>query len=88
MWNEMKRKRHYTGFQIINMVAQWANFYIMVKKFDKNVKLEAMLNTSDDSDISAFVEIDSNYPVKIKEITKSFPFCPENKISPQDKCND
>ena len=47
-----------------------------------------MLNNSDASNIGAFVEIDLNYPVKIKKITKTFPFCPETKISPQDKCSD
>ena len=48
-------------------------------KFDKNVKLEDILNTPDDSDIGYFIETDLKYPHIIKERTESFPFCPENK---------
>ena len=47
--------------------------------------LEETLNTPDDSDIGFFVEINSRYPDHIKEKTKSFPFCPENKIIHTDK---
>ena len=47
-------------------------------KFDKNVKLEDILNTNDDSDIGYFVEVDLFYP-DIKKKTKNFPFAPENK---------
>ena len=48
-------------------------------KFDNNVKLEDILNTSDDNDIGYFVEVDLKYPDNIKEKTKSFAICPENK---------
>ena len=41
--------------------------------------LEEILNTPDDSDIGYFVEVDLKYPDNIKERTKYFPFCPENK---------
>ena len=54
-------------------------------KFDNNVKLEDILNTPDDSEIGYFVEVDLKYPDNIKQKTKYFPFCPENKFSPQDK---
>ena len=57
-------------------------------EYDINVKLEDILNTPDDSDIGYFIEIDSNYPDKIKEKTKKFPFCPENKILVKDKFNE
>ena len=51
-------------------------------KFDKNDKLEEVLNTPDDSDIGYFVEADLTYPDKIKEKTKKFPFAPvDEKIS-------
>ena len=53
-------------------------------KFDKNVELEDILNTLDDSDIGYFVEADLLYPDNIKEKTKNFPFCPENKIIAKD----
>ena len=54
-------------------------------KFDRNVKLEDILNTPDDSDIGYFVEVDLKYPDNIKERTKNFPFAPENKkINPDD----
>ena len=32
-------------------------------KFDKNVKLEDMFNTNDDSDIGYFVEVDLSYQI-------------------------
>ena len=51
-------------------------------------KLGEILNTSDDSDIGYFVEVDLRYPDDIKEKTKNFPFCPENKVLPEDKYND
>ena len=48
-------------------------------KFDKNVKLEDILNTPDDSDIGYFIEVDLKYSDNIKEKTKHFPFAPVNK---------
>ena len=50
--------------------------------------LVVILNTPDDSDIGYFIEVDLRYPDNIKEKTKNFPFCPENKIIPKDKYND
>ena len=50
-------------------------------KFDNNITLEDMINTSDDSDIGYFVEVDLKYPDNIKEITENFPFAPVNKKS-------
>ena len=44
-------------------------------KFDRNVKLEDILNTPDDSDIGYFVEADLIYPDNIKEKTKKFSVC-------------
>ena len=46
--------------------------------FDKNVKLEDILNTTDDNDIGCFVEVDLAYPDNIKK-TENFPFAPANK---------
>ena len=54
-------------------------------KFDGDVKLDDILNTSDDSEVGYFVEVDLKHPEGIREKTKNFPFCPENKFSPQDK---
>ena len=51
-------------------------------------KIEEILNTSDDSYIVYFVEVDLRYPDNIKEKTKNFPFCPENKVFPKDKSID
>ena len=50
-------------------------------------KLEETLNFPDDSNIGYIVEVDLSYPDNIKEKTKKFPFCPENKIIPTDKYN-
>ena len=49
------------------------------KKVDKNNELEDILNTSDDSVIGYFIEIDLKYPDDIKEKTKPFPFAPEKR---------
>ena len=57
-------------------------------KIDKNVKLEDILNTPDDSDIGYFIEVRLTYPGDIKEKMKSFPFAPENKVSPKIKYNE
>ena len=50
--------------------------------------LEEILNTPNDSDIGYFIEADLRYPDNLKENTKNFPFCPENKIIHKDKYND
>ena len=41
--------------------------------------LDKILNTPDDADIGYFLEVDLKYPDDIKQKTKYFPFCPENK---------
>ena len=48
-------------------------------KLDKNVKIEYILNTPDDSDTGYFIEVDLRYPDNTKEKTRNFPFAPENK---------
>ena len=54
-------------------------------KLDNKVKLDDISNTSDDSELGYFVEVDLKYPEELKEKTKYFPFAPENKFSAQDK---
>ena len=41
--------------------------------------LEEILNTPDVSEIGYFLEVHLKYPDNIKQKTKYFPFCPENK---------
>ena len=48
-------------------------------------KLKEILNTSDDSEYGYYTECDLRYPEEKKEKTKYFPYCPENKFSPQNK---
>ena len=48
-------------------------------KLYNNVKIEDILNTSDDSDNGYFFEVDIKYPDIIKQKTKTFPFAPVNK---------
>ena len=48
-------------------------------KFEKDICLEEILNTSHDNEIGYFLEVDLKYPDDIKQKTKYFPFCPENK---------
>ena len=57
-------------------------------KFEKDVCLEEILNTADDNEIGYFLEVDLNYPDYVKEKTKNFPFCPDNKEITPDKHND
>ena len=47
--------------------------------FDKNVVLQEILYTPDDSDIGCFLEVDLTYLDIIKEKTKHFSIAPENK---------
>ena len=57
-------------------------------KFNKNVKLENILNTPNDSDIGYFIEIVLKYTDNMKEKTKPFPFAPVNKKIIPDDFND
>ena len=57
-------------------------------KIDQNVKLEDILNTSDESDIGYFVDVDLKYPDNIKEKTKYFPFAPVNRKINTDNFNE
>ena len=50
--------------------------------------LDEILNTPDDSEIGYFLEVDLKYPDNLKQKTKYFPFCPENKKIDPDKYND
>ena len=50
--------------------------------------LDIILNTPDDSEIGYFLEVNLKYPDNIKQKTKHFPFCPENKKIDPDKYND
>ena len=49
---------------------------------------EAIINTSHDSDIGYFSDVDLIYPGNMKEKTKTFPFCPEIEVLSKDKNND
>ena len=50
--------------------------------------LDEILNTPDDADIGYFLEVDLKYPDNIKQKTKYFPFCPENKKINPNKYNE
>ena len=57
-------------------------------KFEKDICLEEILNTPDDSEIGYFLEVNLKYPDNIKQKTKYFPFCPENKKKDPNKYNE
>ena len=57
-------------------------------KFDKNVELEEILITADDSDIGYFIEVDLKYSDNRKYKTKSFTFAPVNKKFNPDNFSD
>ena len=50
--------------------------------------LDEILNTPDDKEIGYFLEVDLKYPDDIKQKTKYFPFCPENKKIDPKKYNE
>ena len=50
--------------------------------------LDEILNTPDDNEIGYFLEVDLKYADDIKEKTRYFPFCPENKKINPDKYNE
>ena len=50
--------------------------------------LDLILNTPDDSEIGYFLEVDLKYTDNIKQKTKYFPFCPENKKIDSNKYNE
>ena len=50
--------------------------------------LEEILNTPDDGEFGYFLEVDLKYPDNIKQKTKFFPFCPENKKIDPNKYNE
>ena len=51
-------------------------------------RIEEILNTPDDNDIGYFIEVDLKYTDNIKEKTKKYPFCPENRKINPDEYND
>ena len=53
-------------------------------KYDRNVKLDDIFNTPEDSDIGSFNENDLKYPDGMKGRLKNFSFCHEIKIGPQE----
>ena len=57
-------------------------------EIDKNVKLEEIINTPDDSYSGFFIEVDLTYPDIIKAKTKKFLFAPENRVIQKHKYND
>ena len=57
-------------------------------KFEKDICLEEILNTSNDNKIGYFLEVDLKYPDNIKQKTKYFPFCPGNKKINPNKYNE
>ena len=57
-------------------------------KFDSNTDIETIHAISDDSAIGYFLEVDLKYLDEIKDKTKNFSFCPENKFSPIDQFTD
>ena len=77
----MKKKIMYIDANILN---GWAMSQTLPDeiKFDRNFKLEDILNTPNDSDIGYFVEVDLKCPDETEEKTKIFPFRPENKSTP------
>ena len=60
-------------------MSQWLP-YDGIKFETENICLEEILNTTDDSDIGYFLEVDPEYPHNIRDETRHFPFCPEKNL--------
>ena len=58
------------------------------RKFEKVVKFKNCLNTPDTSEILYYFEFDLKIPDNFEAKTEHFLFCPQNKVSPQDKFSD
>ena len=58
--------------------------YDEIKFETENVCLEEILKSPDDNDIGYLLEVDLGYPYTIRQKTKHFPFCPENKTVSKD----
>ena len=54
-------------------------------KFDKKGKFEDIIKTPVVSDISYSLEVDLKSTELIRELIRSFPYFPDNKISHQDE---
>ena len=52
---------------------------MMKLNLKKNVCLNEILNTLENSDMGFFIEVDSKYPDNLKYKTKKFPFAPVKK---------
>ena len=65
------------------VMSQWLP-YDEIKFETENVCLEEILNTPDDNDKGYFLEVDLEYPHKIRQKTKHFPFAPEKKTTSKD----
>ena len=48
--------------------------------YDRNVKLEGILSTPDDSEIGYLIGVDLSYRDYIKEETRNLTFAPENEV--------
>ena len=57
-------------------------------KFERNVCLNEILNTPDNSDIGYFLEVGLGYPYSIGQKTKYCPFCAEKKHKSKDDFNE
>ena len=57
-------------------------------KFKRNVCLNEILNTPGNSGNGYFLEVDLKHPYSIRQKTKNFPFCPENKSISKDEFHD
>ena len=49
-------------------------------KFEKDICLEEIINTTDENEIGYFLEVDLKYPDNIKEKTKHFLFVRKIKL--------
>ena len=86
MLNQVKIKKIlYVDANNLYECAQSEDLHYDEIKFNRNVKLEDILKTPDDSSIGYFIEVDLKYPDSIKNKIKTFPFAPEEKKFNPDK---
>ncbi len=57
-------------------------------KFENNITLENILETSDNNDVGYYVECDLSYPEELHDKFKEYPPCPENLTPDANLLND
>lgn len=65
----------------------YKNFNFLTNSELSNFSTNFIKNLKIDSEVGYILEVDLDYPDEIHDIHSDFPFCPENKLTPNSKIN-